>query len=56
MFLEDTVIKRRRTLVVMFLCEWFENTNGILRSCQSKEDRQYNGKGENGKRTNNDLQ
>ena len=37
--------------------EKFEDTKGIIRSCKSKKDRQYNGvKKNNDKRGNNDLQ
>jgi hypothetical protein len=38
------------------LLKKFENTKGVIRSCKSTKDRQYNGQKKKDERTNNDLQ
>jgi len=41
---EQILLKQRHMLQVRsyFICEKFEDTKGVIRSCKSKKDRQYN--------------
>ena len=41
--------------MLMVRCEKTENTKGVIRSHESKKDKQYTGQKKNYKRTNNDL-
>ena len=45
-----------RNLHVVIQQEEFEDTNGAIRICISKKNRQHNGQDKKYKRTNNDLQ
>jgi len=38
---------------LVYIQENFEDANGVIRSCTSKEDRKYNGKKKKDKMTNN---
>ena len=43
-------------LLIILYQEEFEDTKGVIRICKSKKDRQYNGRKNKCKRTNDDLQ